>query len=168
MHLLGATCYAANTWLNSFILKWWPSRKQLDLFGVVLFLELVLGVAQCRAKSWILLILCILSNSGYSVIHLQQILPLTFNSIKWLSRAPVHSICSGIGALPPVFGMFSAGARFALVSWLHCVWNRCHPALWDKGPSQFSCQFLCCIIQMWAHCYLLQGLNCSFGFSLWT
>lgn len=158
MHLLDATCCttcAANTWLNSFILKCWPCRKQLDLFGVVVFLKLPCAGPRVGFY-WFL---CVFSNSGYSVVHLQQVLPLTSDSIKWLSRAPMHSIFSGTGALP-VFGIFSAGARFALVSWLHCVVNHCHPALWDEGPSQFSCQLLCCIIQMWAHCFLLQGLNC--------
>lgn len=63
----------------------------------------------------------------------------------------MHSICSGIGALLSVSGTFSAGARFALVDscTVDCTVLESAAILHsDKGPSQFSCQFLCCIIQM--------------------
>lgn len=111
-----ATC-AANTWLDSFILKWWPSTKQLDLFGVLLF----------NCSKFCHPPLAVLSD-------FQELLCPVF--------VREEELC---------YAMFSAGSRFALVSWLHCVGNRCHPVLWDKGPSQFSRQFLCCIVQIWPY-----------------
>lgn len=144
MHLLGVTCYAtcaANTWLNSFILKWWPSRKQLDLFDVV-FLGWFLELLCAGPRVGFYWFLCVFSNSGYYVVHLQSGFPTHLWQYWVTFKSSMHSICFGTGALLPVSGMFSAGAGFALgdlLSWLHCVGNHCHPALWDEGPCQFSC-----------------------------
>lgn len=66
MDLLGARCCtcAASTWFNSFILKRWPSRKQLDLFGVV-FLGLVLELLCAGPRVGFYWFLSVLSNSVY-------------------------------------------------------------------------------------------------------
>lgn len=111
--------------LNNYILKWWPSMKQLDLFGVLFNCSRF-----CHPP------LTVLSD---------------FQELLCLVLVLEEELC---------YAAFSAGSRFALVGWLHCVGNRCHPALRDKGPSQFSHQFLCCIVQMWAYFLLVWWLNC--------
>lgn len=91
-------------------------------------------------NSWICLEWCCSAAAGFA-IHLVAVL-CDFEELLCLVFVLKEELC---------YAAFSMGSRFALVSWLHCVGNCCHPALWDKEPPQFSHQVLCCTVQMWAY-----------------